>query len=276
MKDIKRTPQIVFLLLGILLLVIAFLLTILIQQPTEAVKFWADSIKTVAFIILTIVIVDFLWQIIGGEPIRETLKLLAATLAQMRSSISLLEDSKKTGINRLFAVSGALGSHREWMLRLKDSRSQIDLLGYTLHVWTRGENFEQEMISLVKSGVKARVLIMDETNPNLKSFVNEKQITSISITSVQEEIKVAKKAFKSIASTLENGSPQGSFEFRTLKNGLIVCQLCRTDSRITAVQYLYSVVASRSPLLDVRGNDTELFKVYLNEFESLWNLGETM
>ena len=276
MKDTKRTPQIIFLLLGVLMLVIAFLLTTLIQQPSEAVKFWADSIKTIAFIILTIVIVDFLWQIIGGEPVRETLKVLAATLAQMRSSISLLEDSKKTGLNRLFAVSGALGSHREWMQRLKESRSQIDLLGYTLHVWTRGENFEQEMISLVRAGVKARVLIMDETNPNLESFVNEDQITSISITSVQEEIKVPKKAFKSIASALENESPQGSFEFRTLKNGLIVCQLCRTDSRITAVQYLYSVVASRSPIVDVRGNDTELFQVYMTEFESLWNLGETV
>ncbi len=276
MKDTKRTPQIVFLLLGVLLLVIAFLLTTLIQQPSEAVKFWADSIKTIAFIILTIVIVDFLWQIIGGEPVRETLKVLAATLAQMRSSISLLEDSKKTGLNRLFAVSGALGSHREWMQRLKESRSQIDLLGYTLHVWTRGETFEQEMISLVRAGVKVRVLIMDETNSNLKGLVNENQITSLSITSVQEEIKVAKRAFKAIASTLENGSPQGSFEFRTLKNGLIVCQLCRTDSRVTAVQYLYSVVASRSPIVDVRGNDTELFQVYMTEFESLWNLGETL
>lgn len=276
MKEFKRTPQIVFFILGVLMLVIAFLLTTLIQSPSENTKFWTDSIKTIAFIILTIVIVDFLWQIIGGEPVRETLKVLAATLADMRSSVSLLEDSKKTGLYRLFSVSGALGSHRDWMQRLKESRSQIDLLGYTLHVWTRGENFEREMVSLVKAGVKTRVLIMDENNPNLKSLVNEYQISSISITSVQEEIKVAKKTFKSIASALENENPQGTFEFRTLKEGLVVSQLCRTDSHLTAVQYLYSVVASRSPLIDVRGSDTELFQIYMSEFESLWNLGETM
>jgi hypothetical protein len=39
--------------------------------------------------------VDFLWQIIGGEPVRDTLTALAGTLAEMRSSVVLLEDSKR-------------------------------------------------------------------------------------------------------------------------------------------------------------------------------------
>jgi hypothetical protein len=273
MKQPSRTPQIVFLLLGLLLLVIAYLLATLISSPSESTKFWTGSIQNIAFIVLTIVIVDFLWQIIGGEPVRETLKALSETLTEMRSSVVLLEDSKKTGIHRLFSVSGAFGSNREWMDRLKQARSNVDLLGYTLHVWTRGEYFEQEMIALVKAGVHVRILIMDEANPNLPSLVNEKQISSISVMAVKAEIGVAKNAFISIASTLGSQSPLGSFEFRTLKEGLIVSQICRTDSRLTAVQYLYSVVASRSPLVDVRGSDSELFKVYLHEFDSLWQLG---
>jgi hypothetical protein len=273
MKQPTRTPQIVFLLLGGLLLFIAYLLATLITNPTESEKFWTNSIQNIAFIILTIVIVDFLWQIIGGEPVRETLNTLAATLSEMRASVVLLEDSKKTGLHRLFSVSGALGSHREWMDRLKQTRAKVDLLGYTLHVWTRGENFEQEMIALVKAGVHVRILIMDETNPNLHSLVNENQISSISVTSVKAEIGVAKNAFLTIATELENQSPLGSFELRTLKEDLIVSQICRTDSRLTAVQYLYSVVASRSPLIDVRGMDTELFQVYMDEFDALWDLG---
>ena len=60
MKEFKRTPQIVFLMLGALLLAIAFFLTTLIQSPSETTTFWTDSIKTIAFIILTIVIVDIL------------------------------------------------------------------------------------------------------------------------------------------------------------------------------------------------------------------------
>ena len=112
--------------------------------------------------------------------------------------------AKRTGLQRLFAVSGALGSPREWMQRLKSARSHIDLLGYTLHVWTKGEKFEQEMISLVRAGVHARVLIMDDANSNLPSFVNERQISSISVAAVRTEIEAAKKAFKFIADATTN------------------------------------------------------------------------
>jgi hypothetical protein len=65
----------------------------------------------------------------------------------------------------------------------------------------------------------------------------------------------------------------GSFEFRTLKEGTILMQLCRTDARLTAIQYLYSAIASQSPLLEVNGKDSELFNVYMKEFEKLWKSG---
>ena len=257
------------------MLLIAYLLSTLVPQPSDTVKFWASTIQNLAFIVLTVVIVDFLWQIVGGEPIRKTLGALAATLTEMRTSVALLEDSRKTGVQRLYSASGAAGTHRDWMKRLKEARKNVDLLGYTLHVWNKGENFENEMISLVKSGAKVRVLIMDETNPNLGSLVNEEQINSISLTSVQEEIKVAKRVFLSISAEHNKSQYSGSYEFRTLRRGLVVSQICRTDADLTAVQYLYSVGAARSPLVFVNGLDTELFKVYMNEFEHLWELGSS-
>ena len=272
MATSKQKPQIVFFLLGVLLLVISYLLAIE-ANPSESVKFWSAAIQNIAFIILTIVIVDFLWQVVGGEPVSETLKTLAAMLSELRSAVQLLNDSKETGLHRMLAVSGAWGSHQQWMQRLKDSKERVDLMGYTLHVWTRGENFESVMQSAIKSGVHVRVLIMDDTNPNLAAFVNAEQIASISVSAVTEEIKTAKLTFKGIADSLNGLTPAGSFEFRVLKKGLVVTQICRTDSLLTAVQYLYYAVASRNPLVEVRGTDSELFKVYMNEFENLWKLG---
>jgi hypothetical protein len=268
----KQKPQVIFLILGILLLIISFLL-VRGANPSETVKFWSTAIQNISFIILTVVIVDVLWQVLGGEPISESLRVLGATLAEMRSAVLLLQDSKETGLHRMFAVSGAWGSHREWMQRLKDSKSSVDLVGYSLHVWTRGENFEEVVKALVKAGVKVRILIMDDTNPNLGALVNAAQIASVSHSAVVEEIKVAKRTFKGIADSFTGTTPSGSYEFRVLKTGLVVSQICRTDSQLTAVQYLYSVVASRSPLVDVRGTDSALFKVYMNEFENLWLLG---
>jgi len=272
METSKRKPQIIFLLIGALLIVISFLLATG-EQPSEKIKCWSSAIQNIAFIILTIVIVDFLWQVVGGEPVSETIKTLGRTLSEMRNAVMLLQDSKETGLHRIFSVSGAFGSHREWMSRLKDSKNNVDLMGYTLHVWTRGQDFEQQIITIVRAGVKVRILIMDETNPNLGSLMNLDQIASISLNSVIEEIKVAKRTFKSIADAVQGTISAGSFEFRVLKKGLVVTQVCRTDSHLTAVQYLYSVVASRSPLIEVRSTESELFKMYMNEFESLWKLG---
>jgi sugar-specific transcriptional regulator TrmB len=84
--------------------------------------------------------------------------------------------------------------------RIRNSaRSKIDLLGYTLHVWTRSENFEGDLLALVRTGVAVRVVIMDETNPNLASLVNVSQIAATSIDAVKAEIAVSKANFESIA-----------------------------------------------------------------------------
>ncbi|NOQ77577.1 MAG: hypothetical protein GQ475_07315 [Methylococcaceae bacterium] len=43
--------------------------------------------------------------------------------------------------------------------------------------------------------------------------------------------------------------------------------VCRTDSQLTAVQCLYSQVASRAPLFEIYGSESGLFRVYIGEFE---------
>lgn len=64
------------------------------------------------------------------------------------------------------------------------------------------------------------------------------------------------------------------FEFRHIRNGMVTCQICRTDSNMTVIPYLYSAVASCTPIISIAGADTALFNVYENEFECLWELAE--
>jgi hypothetical protein len=63
-----------------------------------------------------------------------------------------------------------------------------------------------------------------------------------------------------------------NFEFRTVKTGITLCQICRFDSKLSAINYLYSANASLSPLLYVQGENGSLFQVYENEFNHLWEL----
>lgn len=272
MKKVQFNPQIIFLIIGLLLLGISYLLATN-NNPTESIKFWASVFQNFSFIILTIVIINFLWQLLGGEPIEKTLNSLKETLGDMRTAVMLLQDSKTTGLHRAFSISGAYGSHEVWMKRLHDSKEQIDLMGYTLFVWTKGENFEEVIKTKVISGLHIRIVIMDDENPSLGAFVNEEQIHSLSMNNQKEENRLSKKVFTSIATSLRGrNNVLGSFQFRTLKKGIITTQLCRTDSRITSIQYLYTVIASRSPLFEVLGNDTTLFKLYISEFDKIWEL----
>jgi hypothetical protein len=274
MNNTIKRPQLVFFIIGFLLLVVAFLISTS-EERSGVIRFLGSASQDLAFIILTIVVVDFLWAILGGEPINQVLKMLTDTLREMRASVKLLEESKTTGLEQIYAVSGALGSHSYWMSRLASAKEKIDLMGYSLHVWTRGENFENVVVKLAQSGVKIRVLTMDENNEDLESLINSRQISSVSTAAAREEVRVVRKVFVDISNYLKGTQSSGNFEFRTLKKGVIVCQLCRTDSELTMVQYLYSVVASRSPVMLIRGQDTQLFDVYSREFERLWEIAET-
>ena len=272
MKKIQLNPQIIFLIIGLLLLGISYLL-VTNNNPSESIKFWASVFQNFSFIILTIVTINFLWQLLGGEPIEKTLNSLKETLGDMRSAVLLLQDSKTTGLHRTFSIGGAYGSHEIWMKRLHDAKERIDLMGYTLFVWTKGENFEEVIKAKVISGLHIRVVTMDDENHSLGAFVNEEQIISLSMNNQKEENRLSKKVFTSIATSLSGRNDVlGSFQFKTLKKGIITTQICRTDSQITSIQYLYTVIASRSPLFEVVGSDTTLFKLYMSEFDKIWEL----
>jgi hypothetical protein len=267
-------PYVWFTIVGVLLVAISFLLIYLAGgNPSEAYKLWVGTFQLVGFAFLTVVIVGFAWSFLGGEPVENAVIGLGVTIQELRTAVVLLQESKETGLTRILALSGDLESHAWWTDRLQKTQKKIDLMGYSLHVWTKGERFEDLMVAQVKAGVDVRVLIMDETNPHLDALINEAQIRAISRNVVVEEIKVARKVFEEIASKVKSMGGNGSYALRTLKRGLVVTQICRTDSQLTAVQYLYSGVASRSPLLEVRGEESKLFGVFTNEFDRLWDLG---
>ncbi len=193
----------------------------------------------------------------------------------MQQYTNLLADSRTTGVIRLLAISGDFGVHGDWMRRLESAENQVDLMGYTLYVWTKGEKFEEEFFNLVQRGVKFRILIMDEKNPFFESFINVYQILGISTPYVRAELQQVQKVFADIGKTIQNmkdPNSSGSFEVRTVQKGLIVCQITRTDAEMVVVNYLYSEVGSRSPLMLIQGEESKMFQAYQKEFNRLWEL----
>jgi len=263
----RAKPRLIILIIGAFALAISYWYASVNNRG--GAEFWMPAGQTVAFIILTIVIVDFAWSLVGGDPIALSIRELRGLLSDMRTSVKLLDDSRRTGVQRVITPSSDKPAI-EWMEHLSAARNTVDLMGYTLHVWTKSAGFENTVERLVKNGVRVRLLIMAADNPNLSALINEAQINALTTDAVMAEIHAATRAFKAIAGKIATAPQQGSFEFRVLRDGMIVTQICRFDQFLTSIQYLYSEVASRNPLLEISGSDSRLFAVYTAEFESLW------
>ena len=79
MKHRSPSYVLIFLIIGILLLASSYTLS----PGGERDKFIALSLAQVAFILLTVSILEFIWDLLGGEPIKQTLD-------DLRASVNLL------------------------------------------------------------------------------------------------------------------------------------------------------------------------------------------
>lgn len=264
----KKINQIILLLIiGAGMLVIAFLI-----RDTSIVtvrSFVYEALINCAFIVLTLFLVNIIWGLLGGEPIENLIK-------ELQESVRLIESSKKSGLVDLYPTSGAYGSHEVWMKKLRSAEHNVDLQGYTLHVWTRGENFSEEILQLIKRGVNIRILIMDEENEHFNAIINTKQITSLRTETVKDEIKAVKDVFEQISREVVGKGYPGTLKLVKVKKGVILSQICRIDSTITIIPYMYSCNTSETPLMEAEGGDKKLYKKYVKEFNSLWELNEQL
>ena len=273
MKNVKYTPYMIFSIVGVLLIIISFLIA-QIEPLSSTLNLLASLTKDIGIVCLTVVIINFFWKILGGDPIGHALNNLESKLQTLNSSIKILENSRRTGAVGIGAVSSNYMSDVDWIELVKSANEHLDLSGISLLKWTQRDGFDEIVTGLVKKGVKVRVLIMDEKNRNLSSIINETQISSLSLAAVKQQIKDSKAGFEAIENKFREGEYLGSFEFKSLKSGTILSRISRSDSVIVMVQYLSTYLSELSPIIKVSGKNSSLYKTYLTEFEKLWQSDE--
>jgi len=258
----KSSSYIIITIIGLLVFVVAFFL-----GPEEATfsVFLYNALCNIGLVILTIVIINILWVLLGGEPIEKLILKLV-------SMFELLSDGFNNGIYRFFESSSKFATPNEWIEILKNTKRYVDLQGYSLHVWTKGNEFSKVLIDLAKKGVKIRIMIMDYENPFFCSGLNFEQIKSISYESMKGEVDNCSKYMEAIKVKLKRSGGIKNFEFIKCEKGLIECQICRMDDVQHITPYLYSVNASDSPMFIVKGTGGSVFQKYEDEFNSLWEL----
>lgn len=142
---------------------------------------------------------------------------------------------------------------------------RCDLMGISLTSWKlKASRDVLENLGIRK--VRTRILTMDPGNPALPHMINEGR-TSATLTSVKESATRMNKFFQSLVETYD------CFETRIISSGLPHVQLIITDETALVVQYMYARGTPESPMLQLP-KDTELYGVFADEFEELWQLNQ--
>lgn len=275
----------IFFLLGLLTLIIAYF--------TQQSGFWGNIAFNIGVVIIAVAILNFLWSLLGGDPLANSVERLDGFVQlsfpkvvdkmhqsfqnvddKLYQSFQIVQDCHSAGLAEI--SSNGQQKHIKWMERVKKAEGHINLMGYTLYEWVNMPKFLEEIPKLVQRNVKIQVLVMDQTNSHFESFINA-DIGGYSIDHSREELKIVQQRFDAVKNEIQSSNhanTSGSFELRTVKKGLITCSICRTDSQMAVGTYLYWQHVTNSPLMLLEQNSDEanLFQVYQDEFDKLWNL----
>ena len=261
----KKRPYIIFTIIGVLLLVIAYNIKPDNQSFDE---FWFTVVLNIAFVVLTIVILNFLWSCLGGEPMEEKVQKLVETF-------ELVADGFKSGLHRVFLSSSnfANGSDK-WISLLKGATHDVDMMGYSLHILTLTNQFSNTLRDLANKGVHIRVLIMDEGNKHFFAGLNFDDLDSMTAESMQGEVVGCEKCINN-ARNMVRKEIKDNIKFAKIKKGITECQIIRIDDTVYVTPYLYSQHTSDSPLYVYKKQSGGLYDKYMDALNTLWKKNKT-
>jgi len=119
------------------------------------------------------------------------------------------------------------------------------------------------------NGNSARILIYDPRSSIVGLRATDEQDPQ---TQIRTEIK---STLEMIARGRErlNDVAKKNLEIRLTTSHYHLAQIIRADGRVLVTIYLSGKSGTPSPILQLRGPDTEYFKTYLGQIEILWSRG---
>lgn len=259
----KQRPYLIFTIIGILILLIAFLI---LPAASSKQEFASSLLFNLGFVVLTVVIVNFLWSLFGGQP-------MEIMLENATKTFELVSDGFNGGMRRAILSSDKFDTSDGWAELLKKADKEVDMMGYSLHNWCKSEKFGMILRDLESKGVTIRIMIMDPCNPAFDAGLNYEGVSGVTRESMVGETVVCEQCVKEIEET-SSIDRNSNIQFVKIKNGLTESQIIRIDNYVYVIPYLYSMHTSDSPLFVYKEQEGGFFHKYVREFEGLWKLNQ--
>jgi hypothetical protein len=254
-------PQLVIVLVGILLFIWAF--HIAGNDRAEQHMLWIDLIKDFGVVIAALAVTDFVWKLVGGDPISVEIEQLQQTLSEqvqiLKRANELTKQAEDMGLCGVQANRSP--DPATWLQLIGNARVSIDLCDLTLKDFAENRDILDALVKAASGGVAIRILMVDP-NTNVMDSLAENSIDTENDT---------KYTLRELSSRLRSDRTRDDrFAVHLLQEKALQVGIRRFDDRIYIQHYLHSRNPSTTPALIVSGKQAPLFKLYVQEFNRLY------
>jgi hypothetical protein len=248
-------------------------------------EYWQGILSNFAVTFTAVGLIDFLWDILGGEPMEANMNSsfleVNHKIDSINQSMSVISDltNYQIGLERIWPT------RREWEKDPKDGLAvwkrrvcqaqQVDIVSNTFYShWANDEDFWNELFAALKRGTNFRLLIYNPES-SLQQLRSENEDdpkiggTSHMEMDIHSTLKKIAKNQKTLGKDIRN-----NFEVRLNSKFYQLAQIVRADKQILVAVYLSKKTGAKSPTLQISGTDSAYFKTYSQQFDFLWEVGE--
>lgn len=244
----------IFISVGVIFLLLASLLS------SQGFALPSDISLNIGMIVLSLALIDFLWKIVGGDPLSEE-------ISQLRSLNTLSQAAAKTGLAGVIGKSE--NTEREYIFNLyNNAQRSVDISGWTLKMLADNDAWRKTMASKAEKGITVRILLYDPQNNALNYIMNDDP-QNTSIAAVKEEMKFTWNKFQQIKASLSEDARK-RFMVKRLKEEIMYYSVRRIDEIMYVIPYSFELSTSDSPVYWIHGADKPLFEAYMREFDCLF------
>lgn len=228
------------------------------SELTQPLDWAGDLCKDLAVMLGAVVVLEYLWSTLGGDPLARQIEKLAE-LTELHS------DGQKTGLKRLKIGEPA----PDWLAFIRKCQQSIELAGYMLHPFGDNPEIRKALAERATHGVKIRILLFNPTNPALQHIVNPTDLDAM--------ISMMKLNYRRFVESQPTDKRFAkNYDVAQLQHGVLDFSYYRFDNEIHVVNYLYKVETPASPVLVIRGDSkVPLFRLYEGAFDGLFKLAKS-
>ena len=266
-----RTRLAFFILLGVTLVSLAILL--------ESNPFWNNILIQIAVVFITVGLVDFLSDFLGGDPLELRIDSVHRSMVVLSDIVDGNLGIERAWPNRRAWENDTVNGLAAWKEGVCQAK-QADIVSNTLWTrWFHDEAFRTEFFKSLRRGTTARIVIYDpEATILITRARDEKDPGSASLkqkpiqTQMQNEINSTLEVIARERLKLDDAAKR-NLQLRLTTEYYHLAQIVRADDRILVAIYLSGKTGSPSPTFQFKGPQAEYFRTYAEQIEIIWNRG---